>query len=91
MNLSARTLLAALLLAFTAETALAAESATLARDSELRSKALSDAPVVLKLKANTAVTINSRSGAWAYVTTSDRKIGIRAAAQPAHAQRRCGQ
>lgn len=74
MNRYGRPLLAALLLAL-AGNALAAERATLARDSELRSKALSDAPVITRLKASAAVTIDSRTGAWAKVTTADRKVG----------------
>jgi len=74
MNRYGKTLLAALLLALASD-ALAGERATLARDSELRSKALGDAPVVARLKASTAVTIDSRVGAWAKVTTADRKAG----------------
>lgn len=75
MNHFAKTGLLALLLAITTDAALAADKATLARNSELRSKALSDAAVITVLKANSTVTINSRSGAWAQVSTSDRKSG----------------
>jgi uncharacterized protein YgiM (DUF1202 family) len=74
MNRYGKPLLAALLLALASD-ALAAERATLARDSELRSKALGDAPVITRLKANTAVTVDSRTGAWAKVTTAERKVG----------------
>lgn len=75
MNHFAKKVLLALLLATATDAALAADKATLARNSELRSKALSDAPVITVLKANSTVTINSRSGAWAQVSTSDRKSG----------------
>lgn len=75
MNRSGK-LLAGLLLAIsTATPALAADKATLARDSELRAKALGDAVVIATLKANSAVTVNQRSGAWAQVTSSDGKSG----------------
>lgn len=74
MNRYGKPLLAALLLALATD-AFAAEKATLARDSELRSKALSDAPVITKLKANASVSIESRTGAWAKVTTTDRRTG----------------
>lgn len=53
----------------------AAEKATLARDSDLRSKALGNASVVAALKAGSAVSINSRSGAWANVTSAEGKSG----------------
>lgn len=69
-------LLAALLLATATEAAFAAdEKATIARDTDLRSKALGDAPVVTALKASTPVIVKSRSGAWAQVTTADGKTG----------------
>lgn len=78
MNRSERILLPALLL--TASVLLAplvgaADQATLARDTELRAKPLGDAAVVAPLKSKTAVTIVSRSGAWAQVTTGDGKTG----------------
>lgn len=68
-------LLAALLLSALAGTALAAGNATVARDTELREKPLGDAPVVAPLKAKTTVTVASRNGAWAQVTTADGKKG----------------
>lgn len=52
-----------------------AETATLARDTELRAQALGNAPVVAALKARTLLTVNSRKGAWAQVTTADGKTG----------------
>lgn len=74
MNRSGKWLATLLLLAST-DAALAAEKATIARDTELRSKALGDAAVVQALKAGTPVTINTRSGAWAQVSGSDGKTG----------------
>lgn len=73
MNRSAKRWLATLLLATAASTAGAADTATLARDTDLRSAALSDATVVTRLVAGTPVKIDSRSGAWAKVSTADRK------------------
>lgn len=73
MNHIAR-LLVPLLLAASAG-ALAAEKATLARDTEMRAKALSDAVVVMPLKSGAAVTLVTRSGAWAQVTTAEGKTG----------------
>ena len=73
MNRTAR-LLATLLLA-TSAGAFAAGTATVARDTDLRAKALSDAAVVTALKSGATVTLATRSGAWAQVTTADGKTG----------------
>lgn len=70
--------LAALLLAILsvgAGHALAADAATVARDTELRAKPVNDADVVARLKAQARVGVQSRSGAWAQVTTADGKSG----------------
>lgn len=70
--------LAALLLAtlsLQAGGALAADSATVARDTELREKPLNDAAVVTSIKAKAKVSVQSRSGAWALVVAGDGKKG----------------
>ena len=59
---------------FCAGTALA-EPGTLLKDSELRSKPLGDADIVLMLKARDKVEITTRQGAWAGVQTSNGKQG----------------
>lgn len=77
MNRSGR-MLPALLLAASAvfaSAAGAADPATLARDTDLRAKPLNDAAVIAPLKAKAAVSVVSRSGAWAQVTTADGKSG----------------
>ncbi|MFZ5756873.1 MAG: SH3 domain-containing protein [Pseudomonadota bacterium] len=55
---------------------LAADNATVARDTQLREKPLNDAPVVAELKAKAAVSVNSRNGAWAHVSTAGGKSGF---------------
>ncbi|MFZ5723811.1 MAG: SH3 domain-containing protein [Pseudomonadota bacterium] len=77
MNRNGKRLAALLLAALSlpAGSALAAENATIARDTELRAKPLNDAAVVTALKAKAAVSVLTRSGAWAQVSTADGKSG----------------
>lgn len=70
-------LAAALGLAVAGSVAAAAEKATIARNTDLRAKPLNDAAVVAPLKAQTAVSIESRSGAWAQVTVGGKTGYVR--------------
>lgn len=76
---SRKTLLlaAALGLAVAGGIAAAAEKATIARDTDLRAKPLNDAAVVVPLKAQTAVSVESRSGAWAQVSVGGKTGYVR--------------
>lgn len=70
-------LAAALGLAVAGSIAGAADKATIARDTDLRAKPFNDATVVAPLKAQTAVSIQSRSGAWAQVTVGSKTGYVR--------------
>lgn len=54
---------------------MAQEAATLARDGELRDKPVSDGAIVATLKSRSAVTLHSRQGAWAQISTADGRKG----------------
>ncbi len=71
-------LLATLLLAtigFYIGGAIAADAATIARDTPLRDKPFNDAAIIAQLKAKAAVSVQSRTGAWAQINTTDGKNG----------------
>lgn len=76
-NKNAWLLATALGLAMASSLASAADQATIARDTDLRAKPLNDAAVVAPLKAQTAVSIQSRSGAWAQVTVGGKTGYVR--------------
>ncbi len=61
----------------TAVAAPTAETATVARDTELRAQPLNDAPVLASLKAKAAVTITARRGAWAQVKAGTQSGYVR--------------
>ena len=52
-----------------------AETAQLARDSQLLAQPLTNAAVVTSAKAGATLTVESRDGAWAKVKTGDGKSG----------------
>lgn len=76
-NKPIRLFAAALAILSLAGSALAAENATLARDTELRDQPFNDAAVVVALKAKTAVSIQARSGAWAQVSVDGQNGYVR--------------
>lgn len=55
--------------------AIAADAATIARDTPLRDKPFNDAAIIAQLNAKAAVSVQSRSGAWARISTPDNKQG----------------
>lgn len=69
-----RTLALALLAAIAAGAALA-EPGTVLKSTQLRSSPLASADVVAELKAQQAVDITARQGAWAGVTTGEGQQG----------------
>lgn len=74
LPLKRRTLALALLAALAAGAALA-ESGTVLKATQLRSAPLASSDVVAELRAQQAVDITARQGAWAGVTTGDDQRG----------------
>lgn len=56
--------------------ALQAQTATLARSSELRAKPLLNAPVLATLASGAAVELLGNDGGWSRVRTPDGKVGF---------------